>query len=277
MTPDDDAGAVWLNGRRQQSPLAFARGLHYGDGVFRTILKINNNIKYLEEQLNKLHEDCARLQLAPEMPRLRRQLLGAGRGRADAVLKLLAMRASQGRGYAPTTDRVDVLAFRWPLPRFPAECWTEGVNAITSEVQLGSQPQLAGIKHLNRLEQVIASRDWPDGVRESILTDGASRPICGTRSNLFWVHAGRLCTPDLSRCGVSGVMRQQILERAAGEGIECRIDGFSQDHLRTAEEAFICNSLIGIWPLRQLDHADWPAPGPLTRTLMQWLNHPRLT
>ena len=272
----DHVDSAWLNGRRQHSPLAFARGLHYGDGAFRTILKKDNIIIDLYAHINKVLEDCGRLDLAPDPEHLRRQLERAARSAGDAVLKLLVMRASEGRGYAPSTDRVDALVLRWPPPVFPQSCWTQGIVAMTSDIQLGAQPRLAGIKHLNRLEQVLASRRWPDGVRESILTDESSRPICGTRSNLFWVREGQLCTPDLSRCGVAGVMRRRILDAAATSGIIGRVAHFQVDDLLLAEEAFICNSLIGIWPLRQLDQRQWGTPGPLTLRLTQSLNHPRL-
>lgn len=271
-----DEGDSWLDGRRIHSSLACSRGLHYGDGVFRTILKHDGEITDIDLQLNKLLEDSSALGMSPLLQNLRNQLQRAGRDHDNAVLKLLVMRRSSGRGYAPRSSEVQVLAQRWPLPRFSLSCWEQGIVCFTSDIRLSAQPRLAGIKHLNRLEQVLASRNWPEGAQESILADAGSRPICGTRSNLFWVRGGRLYTPELSACGVAGVMRDKVLKAAAALGVECRIECRPQQELKAADEVFVSNSLIGIWPLRRLDRQHWQAPGPLTRTLMQALTHPRL-
>lgn len=276
MNPDDKDGSSWLDGRRTRSILASARGLHYGDGVFRTILKYNNIIIDIEAQFSKLLEDSDALNLSPSLPDLRNHLERAGRAHDNAVLKLLVMRRATGRGYPPRTAEVQILAQRLPLPRFPLSCWEQGIVSFTSDVKMAAQPRLAGIKHLNRLEQVLASRDWPEDAQEGILEDADSRPICGTRSNLFWVRDDRLYTPELSACGVTGVMRDKVLKLAAAIGVECRIECRSQQELKAADEAFVTNSLIGIWPLRRLDRRHWQAPGPMTRILMQALAHPRL-
>lgn len=276
MNVDDEMECSWLDGRRVRTRLATSRGLHYGDGVFRTILKYNSIIIDIELQLNKLLEDSAALGLSPAMRNLRTQLERAGRGHDHAVLKLLVMRRATGRGYPPRTSDVQILAQRSPLPRFPPSCWEYGIAGFTSDIRMAAQPRLAGIKHLNRLEQVLASRDWPEGAQEAILGDADSHPICGTRSNLFWVHDGCLYTPELSTCGVAGVMRGKVLSTAAIMGIECRIECCSQQELKTADEVFVTNSLIGIWPLHRLDQRVWQAPGPMTRTLMLALAHPRL-
>lgn len=276
MNPGDRDGDSWLDGHRIRSSLASARGLHYGDGVFRTILKYNNKIIDIDIQLNKLLEDSSALGLSPAMQNLRSQLERAGRDHDNAVLKLLVMRRSTGRGYPPRTSDVQILAQRSPLQRFPLSCWERGIVSFTSDIKMAAQPRLAGIKHLNRLEQVLASRDWPEDAQEGILEDTDSRPICGTRSNLFWVRDDRLYTPELSACGVAGVMRDKVLRAAAVIGVECRIECRSQQELKAADEAFVTNSLIGIWPLCRLDRRHWQAPGPMTRTLMQALAHPRL-
>ena len=131
---------------------------------------------------------------------------------------------------------------------------------MRSPVVLSAQPLLAGVKHLGRLEQVIASAHWPAGIDEAIQCDARGRPICGTRSNLFWVARGALYTPELSVCGVAGVMRQKVLELAQALGIRWRVGAWRWREFANSEEAFVTNSLIGIWPLRRCERKRWRAP-----------------
>lgn len=266
---------VWFNGERGAAPSPLSRGLHYGDGVFRTMLLHDGTIVDLERQLAKLATDAGTLDLELA-PSLRDELAAACAGADSGVVKLLLLRAGAARGYRPAGAAADRLLIRYPLPEFPPRHWLDGIAATRSPVTLGAQRQLAGIKHLNRLEQVLASRDWSVGVDEAILGDEQGRPICGTRSNLFWVTGGALHTPVLDRCGVAGMMRAKLIALAARLGLEVRVVAQDWQALADADEAFVCNSLIGIWPLRALDARQWPAPGPLTSDLMRALAHPTL-
>jgi 4-amino-4-deoxychorismate lyase len=141
---------------------------------------------------------------------------------------------------------------------------------------MARQPQLAGIKHLNRLEQVLAARDWQDDADEGILCDGEDQPVCGTRSNLFWVTAAGLHTPALEDCGVAGIMRDRVIEAARAERLPVQIAATHWTCLMDSEEAFVTNSLIGIWPLRAIGDRCWTAPGPVTARLARALGHPQL-
>ena len=266
-----------LNGAPTEDALAASRGLHYGDGVFRTLLRHGGQLLDFKLQMNKLAHDAAALGLdAPDAELLRREAEAVGGGAPQGVVKILLFRAAGGRGYGPATRQAERLLLAYPLPAYPAAHWREGVSAFRCGLRLGRQPALAGIKHLNRLEQVLASRDWPDGAAEGILCDERGAPVCGTRSNLFWVSGGELCTPALDGCGVAGMMRDKVLAAAAALGLKVRVETRPWTLLMDAEEAFVTNSLIGLWPLRTLEQRRWAASGPVSRRLAAVLRHPEL-
>jgi 4-amino-4-deoxychorismate lyase len=256
--------------------LAHHRGLHYGDGVFRTCLIYDSQINDLDEQLKKLLSDAARLELTLANPAaLRGEALALAGGEERGVLKMLLIRSGAQRGYRSEDRQADRLLCRYAAPRYPAAFWDEGIVAGRSRFKLASQPALAGIKHLNRLEQVLASRDLYD-FDELILPDDQDRPVCGSRTNLFWARTDSLYTPPLDHCGVAGVTRDKVLRAAEACGIRTEVRAGSWADLEAADEAFVTNSVIGIWPLARLDARTWPGPGAVTRRLMEALKHPRL-
>ncbi|WP_028079522.1 aminodeoxychorismate lyase [Solimonas soli] len=254
------------------------RGLAYGDGVFRTLLVADGVALHVDDHLAALRADAARLALdPPDADALRRDTAALAAGQSRAVVKWLLVRRSAGRGYAASTGAATRIVLRTAAPRHPATHWTQGVVARLAALRLGEQPALAGIKHLNRLEQVLAARELGAGVDELLMCDHRDRLVGGLRSNLFWVREGRLLTPALTRCGVAGTMRGRVLRLAAGLGVP--LDEVEADAaaLAQADEAFVTNALIGIWPLRRLDATALPAPGALTRRLQRELRHPLLT
>lgn len=266
--------ACYWNGVAVDQVPAEARALHYGDGVFRTLLQRDGEIIALDRHLARLGDDAAAIGLDRPDPALLAAELAPLRTLGDATLKLLLSRGAAGRGYRPATSRADRLLLAYDAPPRSAAEAVEGIAAIRSPVTLAAQPRLAGIKHLNRLEQVLASRDWPEGVAEAILGDDRGQPVCATRANLFWVRHGVLHTPALDRCGVAGVTRDRVLAEAAALGLDCRIASQPWAQLLAADEAFLSGSLIGIWPLARLDDHSYPTTRPLTRRLQQRLAHP---
>lgn len=257
--------------------LAFHRGLHYGDGVFRTCFIYYSQVIDIQQQCELANADGSRLGLAPVLPDLLQQEAAQlARGHDRAVLKITLLRAGSARGYRGNGAETDRLLTRYPAPAYPASAWERGVQLQRSGFRLASQPALAGIKHLNRLEQVLASRDWPAGADELLLDDEAGRPVCGTRTNLFWVAGGTLRTPKLDRCGVAGLMRRKVLALAQSLDIAARVDDGSWEELDASSEAFLTNSLVGVWPVAGLEARRWSAPGSVTQKLMAALKHPRL-
>jgi 4-amino-4-deoxychorismate lyase len=263
---------VLFNGA-EGADLALHRGLQYGDGVFRTCFIYNSELIDINKQIDTLMSDAARLHLAPlPVGALRDDAARLARDQGRAVLKMLLLRAGSGRGYRSEGAGTDRLLCRYPAPSWPPAAWDRGVTVFRSQFRLATQPALAGIKHLNRLEQVLASRQWEEGAEEALLSDEAGRPVCGTRTNLFWVRDGQLRTPALQRCGVAGMMRAKVLALAPA----AIVGDADWAEVESADEVFITNSLIGIWPVARLGARRWAGPGPVTRDLVSRLGHPRL-
>lgn len=258
--------------------LALSRGLQYGDGVFRTILIWDAQPIDWDRHMEKLSADCAALDLdLPDLALLHGEAMQLAKTQARAVLKVIVMRQSGGRGYRFEAQDSDRLLMRYSAPQYPDHYWDSGIETFCSDFRLASQPALAGLKHLNRLEQVMASRNWPKNADEGILCDQAGILVSGTRSNLFWISAGRLHTPSLEQSGVSGMMRKKIIALAEAAGIATSVVKAPLTALEQADEAFVCNALIGIWPLRRFERREWTAPGPVTCTLASALQQPRLS
>lgn len=271
------SGETLINGWPADSVGYANRGLHYGDGVFRTLLAYEGAVTYTREHLDKLAADCAALQLhMPDADTLileTHRLLGS---RQRAVVKWLVTRCAGRRGYAPPGSECDRIVHVDDAPIYPARLWEQGAVARFAQLRLAIQPRLAGIKHLNRLEQVLAAAEMDDSVDELLVCDALGHVVGGTRSNLFWVRHDELYTPRISRAGIAGVMRARLLRLANELGIAVHEVDASADQLWSVEEGFVCNALIGIWPLRQVENRPWRAPGAITQALALALAHPRL-
>jgi len=164
------------------------------------------------------------------------------------------------------------IVLRYPWPDHPRRFWDEGVDVRLCSTRLASNPTLAGIKHLNRLEQVLARSEWYDPeIAEGLMSDQHGRVIAGTQTNLFMVRSGRLLTPELRECGVAGVVRGLILERAASWGGAAAAEAvLDLADLQNADEVFLCNAVVGIWPVRRIESWIY-ASGPVTGRLMAGL------
>ena len=258
---------------------ADSRGLAYGDGVFRTLLAIDGVVQRFDAQYARLAADAAALELdAPDAATLHAdsQAVLADSGLAQAALKWMLVRASGTRGYRSTTRTCMRIVSAAPAPVYPPALWRDGAVADIAPFTLAMQPRLAGLKHLNRLELVLASRDWPDGIDERLLCDAEGFLVGGTRSNLFWLKQGALYTPALDRCGIRGMMRGEVLALAARVGLAVHEVREPATTLHDADEVFICNALIGLWPLRRIGTQDYAAPGAWMQRLQAGLAHPHV-
>lgn len=250
------------------------RGLQYGDGVFETLAVRDGRCEFWDRHLQRLMVGCDALRLpAPRPDRLSEEADRLVRDVRQGVLKIIITRGSGGRGYRPPREVVPTRILtlsEWP--EYPDDWHESGVAVRLCEQRLGSQPALAGIKHLNRLEQVLARMEWDDtDIAEGLLCDQQGHIIEGVSTNLFSVQAGRLRTPSLEHCGVAGVMRAVVMDLARDAGIACDVTPIDGDALGEADEIFLTNSLIGIWPVRRL--GTWErAPGPITRRLQAALD-----
>ena len=245
-----------VNGERSVLLPIVDRGLQYGDGLFET-LALRNGIPLLwDRHVQRLGDGCRRLGLpAPETTLLREELSRIAGTETRAVAKIILTRGGAGRGYRTDTAAVATrIVQRLPWPVYPDTASKEGVDVRWCETRLARQPRLAGMKHLNRLEQVLARAEWQDDYAEGLMCDTDGAVIEGTKANLFLVRDdGTVVTPDLSQSGVAGVMRAQVLDSAAALGMNCVIQDVTADMVESARELFLTNSLIGIWPIRRIE------------------------
>ena len=231
------------------------RGLQFGDGVFETLAVRSGEPLCREAHFARLEAGCRHLSMAcPDRDLLEHEALRLCRARDAAVLKIVVTRGAGGRGYGlPEGIAPNRIMTIHERPDYPAAYYREGITSYICARRLAHQPGLAGIKHLNRLEQVllraeIASTPHPEGVA----LDPCGNVIEGSMSNLFMVKNGKLFTPDLSRCGVEGVVRQSIIERDRAAGNQTGIREIKPEELYEADEVFYCNSVIGVWPVRRI-------------------------
>jgi 4-amino-4-deoxychorismate lyase len=244
------------------------RGLNYGDGLFETILVADSEPVWWEQHLARLQRGCEALKIAmPSHELLLHESLELCRGTARGVLKIVVMRGSGGRGYAPLADAMPTrIVSLHPMPTVPAAQYRDGIAVRWCDLRLAIQPALAGLKHLNRLEQVLARSEWNDAdIAEGLMCDADDRVVCATAANLFLVRAGELITAPLHRCGVAGVTREWLMRQCAV--VERDI---ARAEVESADELFLTGSLRGILPVARLGERRW-TPGPTTRRLQRIL------
>lgn len=247
------------------------RGFQYGDGVFETLAVFQGQPRFWQGHMDRLALGCEQLGLpVPPQAVLLREVQTVSAGRRQCVVKIVVTRGSAGRGYAPMPSaQGNRVVCAWAWPDDPGDLVQTGIRTRICSLRLAIQPQLAGLKHLNRLEQVLARAEWNDPtVHEGILLDPEDHVVCAISSNIFLVSAGRLLTPRLDRCGVRGVMRAAII-RAFRERCEQR--RITLDMLPEADEVFVCNAVRGIFPVTRIDHWEYEI-GPLTREVQAWLS-----
>ncbi|WP_373974686.1 aminodeoxychorismate lyase [Chitinibacter sp. SCUT-21] len=243
------------------------RGLQFGDGVFRTIKVVDGRVIWWCEHYAKLVADCAKLAITPPSEA---DLLAdiAQLSPSNHTLKIIVTRGETARGYVASADlpanRIVQIA---PLPAYAPELATQGVRLRTCSTRASWQPALAGVKHLNRLENVIARREWNDAsIFEGLMFDRDDNLIEGVMSNVWVLLDGVLCTPDLSESGVEGVCRDMAQRAADYIGIPVLVCKIARSQLSRAPAMWVCNSLAGLLPVNTLDqqalaigacHADW--------------------
>jgi 4-amino-4-deoxychorismate lyase len=252
------AAGCWIDGEPATGVPVDDRGLLYGDGVFETLAWRGGVLRFVDLHLARLRRGLETLGIAAPSESSLRGELSLACGPGDAIVKLLVTRGSGGRGYAPPRPAIARrILYRYPWPVDPRHWWQDGVEIVWSPITISEQPALAGLKHLNRLDQVLArdalqgSDDLPPA-QEALLCTSAAMAICGTMTNVFAVEGHTLLTPTLARAGVAGVMRAVILREAPALGLRVVETDLPRDLLDSAAEVFVSNARIGIWPVRRL-------------------------
>ena len=252
------------------------RGLQYGDGVFETLTVIEGNPQLWDAHMQRLLAGCKRLHIPePDLELIRQEvqrLLTNNSSPSKQIIKIIITRGSGQRGYRPPDPVLPTrIIALLPFPDYPNNYWTAGVKITICKTRLACNRRLAGIKHLNRLEQVLAHTEWDDPeIIDGIMLNNDQYVIEGTTSNLFWVNQGQIYAPDLSECGVEGVMRNHVIKLAKELQLSTNIGHYFIEDLMAADEIFLTNSVHGIWPVRQVDEYKLQ-PGPITQKLMSAL------
>ncbi len=247
------------NGVLTQSVSVLDRSFQYGDGCFTTMYTENGCVQFWERHVKRMHDGLERLKIAqPDWQQVEHWVdqctLQQGRG----GVKLHITRGEGGRGYSSqgfSSPNVTVSQFVYPSA-YDA-LLEHGMELTVCETQLGWSPLLAGLKHNNRLEQVLIKSEIEDkGHLDGIVCDLAGNVIETSFANLFWRKGNAWFTPDLSRCGVAGVIRQLVIENLNFNQFSLTIADFQLDHLLSADEIFITNAILGIAPITKInEHA----------------------
>ncbi|MDT8404195.1 aminodeoxychorismate lyase [Sulfuriflexus sp.] len=250
------------------------RAVHYGDGVFETIAVFNGQPRGWHRHMQRLVVGCAKLgisqpdtgQLASEARQLYKDY---GEGQARLVLKLIISRGSGGRGYRPAAGVAPTrIVALYPWPEHAYDWYKVGIRLHVCETRLACNPALAGIKHLNRLENILASSEWQDkDIDEGLMCNMQGEVIAGTMSNVFAVIDGSLHTPSLGQCGITGTMRARVIEAGVELGIRINERAIQLEELYEADELFVCNSILSIVAVRQLGEHHYAVPGVVTQRL----------
>lgn len=239
------------------------RSIQFGDGVFRTVKCQSGKLAFWARHYRKLCADCTMLGIAAPAEALlldeMRQLLDQT-GWLDAVFKIIVTRGESARGYAVPAgivpNRILQIA---PWHPYPQQGYQEGVTIRLCHIRASWQPALAGVKHLNRLDNVMARREWSDpSILEGLLLDRDGHVLEGVMSNVVALLDGALVTPLLESGGVAGVMRGVALDAARHLGWDVAERALSLDVFLQAERVWLCNSLMGLMPVVALEKQCWP-------------------
>lgn len=247
---------ILVNGIQTNDVSALNRGLAYGDGLFETLAVVGGNILNWPRHLARLDYGCTKLKITrPDFDQAFEEARTVAAGFARCVVKIIITRGNGGRGYtpSPTVATTRIIA-RHEWPEGYAERERVGIRVCVAQHRLSLNPHLAGLKHLNRLDQVLASIELKErGTTEALMLDVDNRIIEATRCNLFVVQNGVLATPRLTSCGIRGVMRDIILQLAPGLNLPVEELDLTLDSLRSADELFLCNTIAGIWPVVEVE------------------------
>jgi 4-amino-4-deoxychorismate lyase len=266
-------GRRLVNGSESAGVSPDDRGLQYGDGLFETMSAVGGRVRRLPAHLARLGEGCRRLGIPmPPEGLLAEECARALDGMGHGTVKLTVTRGPGPRGYRPPAEPSVTRIVQSAAPR-PRGDTQPPVVVRLCDTRLGLNPVLAGIKHLNRLEQVLACAEWNDpGIGEGLMLSLDGRLVAATAANVFLVEQGTLVTPAIRDCGIAGVMRQAVLDAALELGIRAAVVDVQPERLMQADEVFLTNAVTGIRPVGELVGARGWDVGPVTRALMARTN-----
>lgn len=265
---------IRINGQENDVLPVSDRGLAYGDGVWETIVIRNHQLKQLEKHLQRLQKGLCALAINNlDLDAVTQALSELETKHQNVIVKLIVTRGDAKRGYTYDTET----PCRWILsthdmPEYPDSYVDKGISLFQCETRLALNPRLAGFKHLNRLEQVLARAEFSTEFQEGLVLDYNNHVIEGTMSNVFVITQNdRIITPDLSACGIAGVARSCIIEHCRDLGQVVEVKSLTLEDINHAKGLFLSNSVIKIWPVKQYLNQQFAIPK-IIRTLQGQVN-----
>ncbi|QHJ10243.1 Aminodeoxychorismate lyase [Paraglaciecola mesophila] len=235
------------------------RATQYGDGCFTTMLVKDGTVEYWQAHLTRLKTSCERLFIQfTAWDDLTSNVFAMAQQGSSCVLKVLISRGSGGRGYSPEGANQPIyIISEHPYPSHYDDWQASGIELNVSRVALAKQPLLAGIKHLNRLEQVLIKHELAnDAFQDCIVLDTDGVIVESSVGNIFWYHDNVWYTPSLHFSGVEGVMRNHVVDYFSANQITIHQCRETQEAIQSASEVFVCNSLMGIVPVSAIEFSD---------------------
>lgn len=269
---------VFQNGQVYDQVEGWDRGLQFGDGVFETLRVSDSRLVALEYHTARLQQALITLGFITDLSAdaiidqcFRALVADDSVAPDDGVLKVIVTRGNSARGYRPVENmRVNITGFFSEYSHYPAAYYEAGVTVGLCETQAAIQSQLSGLKHLNRLDCVLAAREVAEkngAWQEGLMVNDMNYVIEGTMSNAFFCIDEKWVTPKLNRSGVAGTMRKRILERAS---LDVEIRDVAVAELSSVTQMFMCNSLIGLWPVAVLNQRALSVSDELKNCVAQW-------
>lgn len=264
----------WVNGQPASMISLSDRSFQYGDGCFTTILTKEGVVQQWPLHIERMQACLDLLAIkSPDWGQVKAWVDHAALKDTIAGIKLHVSRGEGGRGYNPIgVDSVTTTVSHFSYPSHYLDWQEKGVVLGICGHKLGIMPLLAGHKHNNRLEQILLRREMEHaGYQDGVVMNIYDHVVETTMANLFWSKRDVLYTPSLASSGVAGVARRMILKDAQERGIEVSIGEFSLNHLISADEVFMTNSILGLAPVRKIDRSHFPI-GAITRRFQENLN-----
>lgn len=246
-----------VNGRADATIFSGDRGLQFGDGCFTTARVKAGKICYFTDHIQRLERDCQRLDINfQQWAALTTEMHALAANHSSAVLKVIITRGSGGRGYGcegcESPSRIVSLS---AFPEQYANWQRTGISLVTSPIRLGLNPALAGIKHLNRLEQVLIKQHLAGtDAQEALVLDFEGNIVECCAANIIWRKGQVIYTPKLTYAGVDGTMKNRIIAALVTEGYACQQVTEPLNSLAAADEVLVCNALMPVIPVSKLDH-----------------------
>lgn len=267
---------MWVidEGRYLGEHQTWNRAAQFADGLFETLVVRDGEYLALAQHVSRMRHGCDILNLQlPEQGLLSvfeeyKKVLLDQAGLSNGTLKIMARRADSARGYSYDNNQIVFTAFLSQGSSLSAGFYDKGVSLQYCQTQCSIQAQLAGLKHLNRLENVLAKNELQAGIFEGLMSNAFDYVVEGTMSNVFFEKNGKLITPDLDVSGVKGVMRALIIKYCEKHDINVQQCNIKKESIADFNSMFVCNSLVGVLPVQQVEKKLFTI-GPITTDLLK--------